>query len=151
VAVAEAFAALRPAIAQGTRDDWRRVADILSKPPFEKKAFKRTFNAYADNIYYSNPDQANLYLLGGAVPTSKQTIQYLYRNDALDNLEQLRDELLFLVADDDPSPAVRPSPADALAYHDKASAALDTYMGLVPAADKEEAHAVLLRRSTTTR
>ena len=27
--------------------------------------FKRTFNAYADNVYYSDPDRANMYLGGG--------------------------------------------------------------------------------------
>jgi hypothetical protein len=32
---------------------------------YDTIAFKRIFNAYADNVYYSDPDRANLYLGGG--------------------------------------------------------------------------------------
>jgi hypothetical protein len=38
---------------------------ILQQPKFTKTEFKKVFNAYADNIYYSDPDRANLYLAGG--------------------------------------------------------------------------------------
>jgi hypothetical protein len=53
------------------RDDRRRmdryttVMDILQQPQYDIIAFKRIFNAYADNIYYSDPDRANVYLGGG--------------------------------------------------------------------------------------
>lgn len=40
---------------------------ILQQPAYQKIAFKRTFNAFADNIYYSDPDRANLYLGGGGM------------------------------------------------------------------------------------
>eukprot|EP00557_Chaetoceros_sp_GSL56_P014230 CAMPEP_0176484954 /NCGR_PEP_ID=MMETSP0200_2-20121128/4782_1 /TAXON_ID=947934 /ORGANISM="Chaetoceros sp., Strain GSL56" /LENGTH=208 /DNA_ID=CAMNT_0017881567 /DNA_START=8 /DNA_END=631 /DNA_ORIENTATION=- len=58
---------------------------ILFKPQFEKIRFKKTFNAFADNIYYSDPDRANAYLGGGAVPRNEQSIAYLLRNDILTN------------------------------------------------------------------
>ena len=45
------------------------------------------FKHKADNIYYSDPDRANAYLGGGAVPKNEQSIAYLLRNDVLTNLE----------------------------------------------------------------
>jgi len=134
--VIDAFEALRPAL-----KDYEASLAVLEKPPFERKAFKKVFNAYADNIYYADPDRANLYLLGGATPTNKQTIQYLYRNEALDNIEQLKDELTFLMKDGG-------SPDDALAYHDKATAALKSYLGLVPKAEYDEARTLVADRNT---
>ncbi len=59
--------------------------------------FKKAFNAFADNIYYSDPDRANLYLGGGAIPKSTQTIAYLLRNDVLTNLEDMSAELQYLL------------------------------------------------------
>jgi len=38
---------------------------LLQQPKYSKLEFKRVFNAFADNIYYSDPDRANLYLAGG--------------------------------------------------------------------------------------
>ena len=55
------------------------------------------FNAFADNIYYSDPDRANLYLGGGAEPTTIQSIAYLLRNDILTNIEDMRAEVKFLL------------------------------------------------------
>ena len=55
------------------------------------------FNAFADNIYYSDPDRANLYLGGGAEPTSSQSLAYLLRNDILTNIEDMRAEVKFLL------------------------------------------------------
>ena len=50
--------------------------------PFATTEFKRIFNAYADNIYYSSgSEEANAYLLGGATPSTRQTTQYLLRNE----------------------------------------------------------------------
>ena len=51
----------------------------------------------ADNIYYSDPDRANLYLGGGAVPKNEQSIAYLLRNDILTNLENLQAEVAYLI------------------------------------------------------
>lgn len=38
---------------------------ILKEPSYNKIAFKKIFNQFSDNIYYSDPDRANLYLGGG--------------------------------------------------------------------------------------
>lgn len=70
---------------------------LLSKPYFEKIGFKRTFNAFADNIYYSDPDRANAYLGGGAVPKNEQSIAYLLRNDVLTNVENLQAEVAYMI------------------------------------------------------
>ena len=73
------------------------ILQILSKPLFVKLNFKKAFNAFADNIYYSDPDQANLYLGGGAIPKPTQSIAYLLRNDLLTNLEDMNAEVAYLV------------------------------------------------------
>jgi len=69
---------------------------ILSKSQFEKKNFKKIFNYFADNIYYSDPDRANLYLGGGATPKNEQSIAYLLRNEILTNIENLQAEVAYL-------------------------------------------------------
>jgi len=71
--------------------------EILSKPQFQKLTFKKIFNAFADNIYYSDPDRANAYLGGGATPKNEQSIAYLLRNDVLTNLENLQAEVAYLL------------------------------------------------------
>ena len=76
-----------------------KVNEILSHEIFVKIQFKKAFNAFADNIYYSDPDRANLYLGGGAVPQSTQTLAYLLRNDVLTNVEDMREyPLVYLNA-----------------------------------------------------
>ena len=56
-----------------------------------------TLKSTADNIYYSDPDRANAYLGGGAVPKNEQSIAYLLRNDILTNLENLQAEVTYLI------------------------------------------------------
>ncbi len=51
----------------------------------------------ADNIYYSDPDRANAYLGGGAIPKNEQSIAYLIRNDILTNIENLQAEVAYLI------------------------------------------------------
>lgn len=52
--------------------------------------------AYSDNIYYNSASpEANAYLLGGATPSTSQTTQYLLRNEALRQLQELRDEIVY--------------------------------------------------------
>lgn len=70
---------------------------ILSQKSFIKLEFKKIFNAFADNIYYSDPDRANAYLGGGAIPKNEQSIAYLIRNDILTNLENLQAEVIYLL------------------------------------------------------
>lgn len=47
------------------RANYPSVLALLQQPQYETVALKRTFNDFADNIYYSDPDRANLYLGGG--------------------------------------------------------------------------------------
>lgn len=136
LAVMEAFGNLRPMIEQRS---YARVVTILSEPPFDKKSFKRIFNAYTDNVYYSDPDRANVYLLGGAVPTTGQTMSYLYRNDALDHIDELRDDLIYLLDENAPSSSKEDDLRDALATHDKVTAAFQSYLNLVPPTDITDA------------
>jgi hypothetical protein len=84
-----------------TKEDYvmvfQNIKQILSQDIFDKIQFKKAFNAFADNIYYSDPDRANLYLGGGAVPQSTQTLAYLMRNDVLTNVEDMRAETQYLL------------------------------------------------------
>ena len=91
------------------RKQWPALITLLSTGQFETIEFKRIFNQFSDNIYYASdtteatlaralaialalaltltltltPTKANVYLLGGATPSSGQTQQYLLRNEAL--------------------------------------------------------------------
>ena len=73
----DAIRAMGPMLA--TADGRSLAAAALASPSFETKAIKKAFNAYSDNVYYEkgDSDRANLYLLGGTPPSSKQTIQYV--------------------------------------------------------------------------
>lgn len=62
-----------------------------------KLNFKKAFNAFADNIYYSDPDRANLYLGGGAIPKTSQSIAYLLRNEILTTVEDMRAEVQYVL------------------------------------------------------
>lgn len=77
--------------------DWKEAMQILEQPKYDKITFKKTFNAFADNIYYSDGDRANLYLGGGATPKTEQSLAYLLRNEILTNAEDLRAELQYLL------------------------------------------------------
>lgn len=120
---------------------WTKARKTLADPAFEKKNFKRAFNAYSDNVYYerSDPDRANLYLLGGTPPSNKQTIQYLHRNDALDNVEKLQSEIDYLLTNKDGDS----DPSDAKAFYAAATKAFDAYFALCPEEDKRDARALL--------
>jgi len=73
------------------------INDVLSSPILaDKIIFKKSFNAFADNIYYSDPDRANLYLGGGAIPKTTQSVAYLLRNEILTDLEDMKAEVQYL-------------------------------------------------------
>ena len=76
---------------------FQKMAQILSQPNLDKVNFKKAFNAFADNIYYTDPDRANLYLGGGATPGATQSLAYLLRNDVLTNIEDMRAEVQYLM------------------------------------------------------
>lgn len=73
------------------------IKDVLDSSEFQDKIFKKIFNRYSDNIFYSNSDQANLYLGGGSLPDSRQTQQYMLRNDVLTGIQNVRDDVYGLL------------------------------------------------------
>ena len=79
-----------------SEDKLENVRQILFNSKYSTAFFKKTFNRYSDNIFYSDSDRANLYLAGGAIPTSRQTQLYLLRNDILTSIENLRDDILSM-------------------------------------------------------
>jgi hypothetical protein len=103
---------------------------ILSRPQFEKLRFKKIFNAFADNIYYSDPDRANAYLGGGAVPRNEQSIAYLLRNEVLTNLENLQAEVVYLIKEEKAGNALETE--DLVTYIKLCTGGMEKYLELVP-------------------
>jgi len=124
---------------------WTEMLQILSETPFDVLSFKKVFNAYADNIYYvANTEEANAYLLGGSTPSTRQTTQYLLRNEALKWIAELADELRYQlkqpVPDQDSEVAVE--------YLGKLLAVFEEYLSLVPKDELELATAAVYKRGS---
>jgi hypothetical protein len=100
--------------------------------------FKKTFNRYGDNIYYSDPDRANLYLGGGATPRTEQSLAYLLRNDVLTNVESLKAELEYLLKEN-----LFDETDDLYQYADVAVGAMAKYLAVVPPNELDEAKHIL--------
>lgn len=116
---------------------WKKARQILTQPEFEKTAFKKIFNRYGDNIYYSDPDRANAYLGGGATPKSEQSLAYLLRNEILTNVEDLQAELDFLIK------TPEESTEDLRNMIQTARNAMKSYLGVVPPGELEKARRLL--------
>lgn len=117
---------------------WQKALEILQDGKYDKVAFKKIFNAYGDNIYYSDPDRANLYLGGGATPKTEQSLAYLLRNDVLTNIENLRSELEYLLKN--------PSETDfedLFSFADMCTNAMKRYLEIVPPQELEQARTFL--------
>ena len=106
--------------------------EILSQPKYQTKELKRIFNAFADNIYYSDPDRANLYLAGGATPKNAQSVAYLLRNDVLTNLEDLRSEVAYQLKVRKENEVESIDASDLMEYGSKCYNAMLEYIALVP-------------------
>lgn len=122
---------------------WMAARKALGQEPFTKKAFKRLFNAYSDNIWYVNPDRANIYLGGGAAPSTWQTTQYMQRNDALTNIENAVSELDYLLSER--KEGTLPEQLDAtdlLEYMTAAVGAFQQYFKLAPEKDLKAAREI---------
>ena len=120
---------------------WPKALAILQDPKYQKIAFKKTFNAYGDNIYYSDPDRANLYLGGGATPKTEQSLAYLLRNDVLTNVEDLRAELEYVMKSGETDVG------DLYSFADMALSAMTRYLAIVPPNELEEAKKLLAAAS----
>lgn len=109
---------------------------ILQAQDFQKKDIKRVFNAYSDNIYYlPDSDRENKYLQGGATPSSRQTLQYLLRNDVIDNVEALTAEIAYLIREresgGEDGSEVDTDEKDLRMYLGKCKQSFDKYLGMV--------------------
>jgi hypothetical protein len=120
------------------KDSWSTALSILQQPTYDKIAFKKTFNKYGDNIYYADPDRANLYLGGGATPKTEQSLAYLLRNDVLTNVENLRAELEYLLKNGKITET-----EDLYQYADVATSAMKKYLAIVPPNELAEARKAL--------
>lgn len=125
---------------------WTKAQTILAQPQYQKLAFKKIFNAYGDNIYYSDPDRANAYLGGGATPKNEQSMAYLLRNDVLTNLENLQAELDYLLK---PSTPDTEGPEDLYSYAQTAKTAMDKYLTLAPPNELKAAMEMIASTTST--
>ena len=121
-----------------SRASYKTAREILSQPKYDTIPFKKIFNAYGDNIYYSDPDRANAYLGGGAVPKNDQTLAYLLRNDLLNNIQNLQAELDYLLV-----PTTTDDTEDLVLYVKACKTAMDKYLTLVPPNEMKQAMEIM--------
>lgn len=97
---------------------------------------------------FRQPDseRENKYLQGGATPSSRQTIQYLLRNDVIDNVEALTAEIAYLIreregadAGDGGGAAPDLDETDLNFYLGKCKGGFDKYLGMVLQNEIDEA------------
>lgn len=127
-------------LVRGDRGDWEKAREILGQSRYEKVAFKKIFNAYGDNIYYADPDRANVYLGGGATPKNEQSLAYLLRNEVLTNVENLQAELDYLMK---PTTPASETTEDLLSYADTMKTTMDRYIEVVPPTELRKARELL--------
>jgi hypothetical protein len=117
-----------------------QAQQILQQPKFGKAAFKKIFNAFGDNIYYADPDRANVYLGGGATPKAVQSIAYLLRNDILTNVESLQAEIDYILGHPDEEKS------DMYEYARIATTTMQKYLDVVPPQELQKAKELLAAR-----
>lgn len=117
---------------------------ILTNKKFDTAPFKKTFNRYSDNIYYSDPERANIYLGGGAVPNTQQTTQYLFRNSALTAIGDIKEDVKLLLDDIKKNVNIdQQAVADAVDDCREALEALTSYLELADPVDVKEARSIV--------
>ena len=141
---------------------YAELKHILDQPKYNKIEFKRVFNAFADNIYYSDPDRANLYLAGGgacrcccccgfvisqhtATPKTEQSLAYLLRNEILTNIENMRAEIDYLSRNLDDN-----DEEDLRLLATATAAAMQRYLAVVPPRELEQARALMTASSSSS-
>ena len=132
-------------ISTGKSSELQKAFASLSSPKFETKLFKKTFNRYSDNIFISDPKRTNIYLAGGAMPTSLQTQQYLLRNQALTSLDNVRDDVRLMLEEikkdqsqSSPSTSMVTSEQDIVDAIDDCREALEAMQDYLKLADPED-------------
>ena len=131
---------------------WNEAQAVLATKVLPKKDFKKNFNNFADNIYYSaaDPDRANAYLGGGATPSTTQTTQYMLRNEILGNVELAEQEFTYLInlREKKVSPSELTSTEtleDITEFLDKAIAAIDSYLKIPATEDVAAARKAVVK------
>lgn len=114
------------------------LSKILNQPPFTKQSFKKTFNSYSDDILLIKSSNTNNFASTTNAPSTLQSIQYLYRNEALTNIEYLSMEINYLLEE------MRKTDSnldleDALSYTSKSLEAIENYLKL---ANQEDVNAL---------
>ena len=107
-------------------DQLARAQTILSKPTYNKIQMKKVFNSNSDNVYYSDPDRANVYLAGGAAPNAEQSLAYLLRNDVITAIEDMQAEVDYVLQH-----AEEPKD-DLYKYSQQALASMQQYLKIIP-------------------
>lgn len=85
-------------------------------------------------VYYlPGSERENQYLQGGATPSTRQTLQYLLRNDVIDNVEALTAEIAYLVREREEAAAgeADTDENDLRMYLGKCKQGFDKYLGMV--------------------
>ncbi|KAJ1439424.1 hypothetical protein B484DRAFT_443970 [Ochromonadaceae sp. CCMP2298] len=117
----------------------QRADQVLGGAGYSKVGLKKMFNRFADNIYYADPDRANFYLGGGAVPDSSQTQKYLVRNELLTDVDNLRDDIAAMLKEGGDEQTVLDTVDDC----DQCLQTMQLYFGLVNGDDLRLAEEVL--------
>ena len=123
----------------GVEQSLLAMKSTLESSEYQDIYFKKIFNRYSDNIFYSNSDQANLYLGGGSLPNSRQTQQYMLRNDILTGVQNTREDIQELIE----KGVNAQSLADAIDDIDASISSLEEYIGLCDPQDVELAKKIL--------
>lgn len=85
-------------------------------------------------VYYlPGSERENQYLQGGATPSTRQTLQYLLRNDVIDNVEALTAEIAYLIREREEAAAgeADTDEKDLRMYLGKCKQGFDKYLGMV--------------------
>lgn len=94
----------------------------------------RNLNCNPTKVYYlPGSERENQYLQGGATPSTRQTLQYLLRNDVIDNVEALTAEIAYLVREREEASAgeADTDEKDMRLYLGKCKQGFDKYLGMV--------------------
>lgn len=76
-------------------------------------------------------ERENKYLQGGATPTTRQTLQYLLRNDIIDNIDALTAEVAYLIREREGEGGGDTDERDLQTYLANCKESFDRYLGMV--------------------
>lgn len=117
------------------KNEWPAALAIMQNPKYDKPNFKKTFNAFGDNVGNVPREGGGS---GGSAPKTAQSLAYLLRNDLLTNLENLAAELEYLIKNDD-------DVEDLYKYSNAVVAAMQKYLNIAPPGVLEDAQRQLAK------